>query len=61
MRGDPEELYTNFDKGGLSHFITEKFGTATFIKSPTSPSQKEVCYELTPLRTEGDYGDFRRP
>ena len=54
MGGKPEELYANFDKEGMSHFITEKFGTATFIG-------KGVCYELTPLRTEGEYGDFRHP
>jgi tRNA nucleotidyltransferase/poly(A) polymerase len=31
MGGKPEELYANFDTKGLSHFITEKFGTSTFI------------------------------
>ena len=55
MKGIPTELYTDFDKKELSHFITEKFGTATFI------TKKGVQYELTPLRTEGDYGDFRHP
>jgi hypothetical protein len=55
MAGTPEKLYADFDTQGLSHFITEKFGTSTFIK-------KEVIrYELTPLRTEGEYGDFRHP
>ncbi|MDR0282409.1 MAG: hypothetical protein LBI53_03730 [Candidatus Peribacteria bacterium] len=39
MCGKPEELYANFDKEGLSHFITEKFGTATFI-APTPPLMK---------------------
>ena len=82
MGGKPEELYENFDKEGLSHFITEKFGTATFI-APTTPllkggrpdlgmpdsattggskvTKSEVTYELTPLRTEGNYEDFRHP
>ncbi|GHV22050.1 hypothetical protein FACS1894176_05720 [Bacteroidia bacterium] len=55
MAGTPEKLYADFDTQGLSHFITEKFGTSTFIK-------KEILrYELTPLRTEGEYGDFRHP
>lgn len=34
--------------------MTEKFGTMTLIKDP-------VKYELTPLRTEGKYDDFRHP
>jgi tRNA nucleotidyltransferase/poly(A) polymerase len=56
MGGTPEELYANFDTEGLSHFITEKFGTSTFIKP-----KGNIHYELTPLRTEGAYGDFRHP
>ena len=57
MGGTPEELYADFDTKGLSHFITEKFGTITFIP----PEDKERNYQLTPLRTEGEYGDFRHP
>jgi tRNA nucleotidyltransferase (CCA-adding enzyme) len=57
MRGTPEELYAEFNTQGLSHFITEKFGTITFIP----PENKERNYQLTPLRTEGAYGDFRHP
>lgn len=34
--------------------MTEKFGTMTLIKDP-------MKYELTPLRTEGKYDDFRHP
>jgi hypothetical protein len=51
MGGKPEELYASFDKEGLSHFITEKFGTATFI-APLPKKKCEITYELTPLRTE---------
>ena len=50
-------LYQEFDKQGLSHFMTEKFWTITFI--PPDHSGRE--YQLTPLRTEGDYEDFRHP
>ena len=57
MGGTPEALYAEFDTQGLSHFITEKFGTITFIP----PENKERNYQLTPLRTEGEYGDFRHP
>jgi tRNA nucleotidyltransferase/poly(A) polymerase len=57
MSGTPEELYADFDTQGLSHFITEKFGTITFIP----PEEKTRNYQLTPLRTEGAYGDFRHP
>jgi tRNA nucleotidyltransferase/poly(A) polymerase len=31
MAGKPDVLYAGFDTRGLSHFITEKFGTSTFI------------------------------
>jgi hypothetical protein len=48
MGGNPTELYTAFNTQGLSHFITEKFGTITFIP----PENKERNYQLTPLRTE---------
>jgi hypothetical protein len=58
MEGTPEELYANFDTKGLSHFITEKFGTSTFLHQH---KKTEIRYELTPLRTEGEYGDFRHP
>jgi hypothetical protein len=62
MRGTPEELYAKFDTKGLSHFITEKFGTMTFLQSVKKGGKKAECrYELTPLRTEGGYGDFRHP
>lgn len=48
LAGNPEDIYKNIDKQGLSHFITEKFGTITLIKK----NKDEVKYEITPLRTE---------
>lgn len=58
MSGNPIELYAKIDKKDLSHFITEKFGTITLLRKTT---YGQVKYELTPLRTEWDYGDFRHP
>ena len=54
MAGKPTEIYAKIDKEGISHFITEKFGTITLIKD-------DLKYELTPLRTESDYSDNRHP
>src|SRR3990167_2480654 len=59
MAGDPKKIYTHIDKKDLSHFMTEKFGTITLI--PKDPKNKGVQYELTPLRTEGKYDDYRHP
>ncbi len=53
----PEELDLKIDMEGLSHFKTDKFWTITLIPS----KQKERSYQLTPLRTEWDYEDFRHP
>ena len=53
--GKPEEIYKNIDKEGLSHFMTEKFGTITLIKKPNEKAKNkepEYKYEITPLRTE---------
>lgn len=65
IAGDPVELYEHFDKSEISSFITEKFGTSTFIESSAKkegyPADGEIEYQLTPLRTEGSYGDFRHP
>ncbi|MDD3263056.1 MAG: HD domain-containing protein [Candidatus Absconditabacteria bacterium] len=57
LTGDPIKIYKHSNKIGLSHFITEKFGTITFIKKGKINTQ----YEITPLRTEGGYQDFRHP
>lgn len=54
MAGEPQHIDKIIDKKGMSHFMTEKFGTITLIKDP-------IKYELTPLRTETDYTDFRHP
>lgn len=53
----------------MSYFMTEKFGTMTLIKKMETlkngkmenNSPLETKYELTPLRTEGKYDDFRHP
>jgi len=56
---NPKEIYNNINKIWLSHFMTEKFGTITLIKKSTKNSQ--IKYEITPLRTESWYQDFRHP
>ena len=53
----PEELDKRINTEWLSHFKTDKFGTITLIP----PKEKERSYQLTPLRTEWDYWDFRHP
>lgn len=55
--GTPEELDKIIDTTWLSHFKTDKFGTLTLIP----PKEKERSYQLTPLRTEWSYWDFRHP
>ncbi len=55
----PSQIYEKIDKIDLSHFITEKFGTITLL--PKSGEFKKIKYELTPLRTESWYQDFRHP
>jgi len=53
----PEELDAQINTEWLSHFKTDKFWTITLIPS----KEKERSYQLTPLRTEWDYEDFRHP
>ena len=53
----PEELDSRINTEWLSHFKTDKFWTITLIPS----TEKERSYQLTPLRTEWDYEDFRHP
>ena len=57
MAWRPEEIYEKIKKDDVHHFITEKFGTITLIPK----ENKEIKYELTPLRTENDYSDNRHP
>ena len=57
MAWKPEYIYENIKKDDVHHFITEKFGTITLIPK----ENKEIKYELTPLRTENDYSDNRHP
>ena len=58
MAGNPLEIYENIDKDGISHFITEKYGTITLIPKD---QDDEFKYELTPLRAETGYQDCRHP
>ena len=53
----PEDLDSQINTEWLSHFKTDKFWTITLIPS----KEKERSYQLTPLRTEWDYEDFRHP
>ena len=53
----PEKLDLQINTEWLSHFKTDKFWTITLIPS----DEKERSYQLTPLRTEWDYEDFRHP
>ena len=53
----PEELDAKINTEWLSHFKTDKFWTITLIP----PEKRERSYQLTPLRTEWDYEDFRHP
>ena len=53
----PETLDSQINTQWLSHFKTDKFWTITLIPS----DEKERSYQLTPLRTEWDYEDFRHP
>ena len=55
--GKPEQLDSQINTEWLSHFKTDKFWTITLIPS----KEKERSYQLTPLRTEWDYEDFRHP
>ena len=57
MAWKPSDIYDNIKKDDVHHFITEKFGTITLIPK----ENKDLKYELTPLRTENDYSDNRHP
>ena len=57
MAWEPAEIYERIKKDDIHHFITEKFGTITLIPK----DNKEIKYELTPLRTENEYSDNRHP
>lgn len=57
MAWEPAEIYEKIKKDDVHHFITEKFGTITLIPK----DNKEIKYELTPLRTENEYSDNRHP
>ncbi len=58
LAGNPLEIYKKIEKDWLSHFITEKFWTITLIPKD---QKTEIKYEITPLRAETGYADFRHP
>ena len=58
MAGNPLKIYQNLNTDGISHFITEKYGTITLIPQDKN---NELKYELTPLRAETGYQDCRHP
>jgi len=60
MPWNPLELYESINKDWVSHFITEKFWTITLIPK-NQKKGKNLKYELTPLRAETGYADFRHP
>jgi tRNA nucleotidyltransferase (CCA-adding enzyme) len=53
----PDQVWAQTTDIGCSRFRTEKFGTITLIPH----ADKEINYEITPFRTEGNYEDFRHP
>ena len=53
----PEDIDAKIDTKWLFHFKTDKFWTITLIPS----KEKKRSYQLTPLRTEWNYEDFRHP
>lgn len=59
MAGEPKNIYTAIDKKDFSHFMTEKFGTITLIAKDKKLAGTQ--YEITPLRTEWWYDDYRHP
>lgn len=59
LAGEPKSIYNAINKTELSHFMTEKFGTMTLI--PKDKKLDGVQYEITPLRTEWWYNDYRHP
>jgi len=59
LAGEPKSIYNAIDKADISHFMTEKFGTMTLI--PKDAKMDGIQYEITPLRTEWWYDDYRHP
>ena len=42
MAGEPTAIYAAIDKKGMSHFITEKFGTITLIHQEKGSRNEEL-------------------
>ncbi len=63
---DPKDIYNMIDKSDISIFKTDKFWTITLIPKSDKNQNNDwefpkLQYELTPLRTEWKYDDFRHP
>ncbi len=57
---NPQDIYEKIKKEDISIFKTDKFGTITIIPK-SQKSIEKLQYELTPLRSEWNYEDFRHP
>lgn len=57
---NPNDIYSNILKNDISLFKTDKFWTITIIPK-NQKSKVKIQYELTPLRSEWWYDDFRHP
>lgn len=62
---NPEDIFKELKKDAYHLFRTEKFGTMTVIPKQVElegyNKDAKIHYELTPLRTEWWYADFRHP
>ena len=56
LKGEPSQIYSKIGKKGISIFKTDKFGTITLVFK-----KQKLKVEITPLREEGQYLDFRHP
>ncbi len=65
MAWKPDEIWESMhvDIEKISRFKTDKFGTMTLIPKARSleTGKQQISYEITPLRTEWGYEDFRHP
>lgn len=67
---DPQTIFWKINKDNISIFKTDKFGTITIIPHNNEINKyikisykkwKNLQYEITPLRLEWNYQDFRHP
>lgn len=58
---DPQTIFSQIKQEEISIFKTDKFGTITIVPKWQDSNIEKVKYELTPLRSEWQYDDFRHP